>query len=203
MIGFMPRLAAIVAMALLLFVTPPADAQIYRWTDDAGNAHYADGLHGVPEGFRAKATPMNLRNSPVTTNEAKTPAVRDAAIAFTPGKHILVNATINGSTPAKLYLDTGAAHTLLSPRVLRAAGVSPDTSGEKVEARGLVADAKTAFYRVAIDSLDVSGASVGRMMVSAYDMDMPGVDGLLGQDFLGLFKVTIDSSRGLVTISPR
>jgi len=200
----MTRLAAIIAMALALVLHfQPAAAQIYRWTDDAGNAHYADGLHNVPENARSKSTTVNLRNSPVTTNEVKVPAVRDASIAFTPGKHILVTALVNGSTPARLYLDTGAAHTLLSPRVLRAAGVSPENTGEKVEARGLVADAKTAFYRVAIDSLDVGGARVGRMTVSAYDMDMPGVDGLLGQDFLGFFTVTIDSSRGLVTIAPR
>lgn len=200
----MTRLAAIVVAGLaLVLAAAPADAQIYRWTDDAGNAHYADGLQNVPEIHRTKATPVNLRNSPVTQNESPAPASRDSGIQFTPGRHIVVDAVVNGSTPVKLYLDTGAGQTLLSPRVLRAAGVSPDRDGHKVEARGLVADARTEFYRVAIDSLEVGGARVGRMLVSAYDMQMPDVDGLLGQDFLGLFKVTIDSSRGVVTISPK
>ena len=201
MIPRMARLATAVAVGLVLVLAPaPARAQIYRWTDEAGNSHYADGVQNVPEAYRGKAVPLNFRNRPPSSDP--TPA-RESAIRFTPGRHIVVDARVNGSTSAKLYLDTGAAHTLLSPRVLKAAGVSPDRDGTKVETRGLIADAKTEVYRVAIDSLEVGEARVGRMLVSAYDMEMQGVDGLLGQDFLGLFKITIDASRGIVTIAPK
>ena len=201
MIRRMIRFPTVVMVGLVLtLATAPAGAQIYRWTDDAGNAHYADSLQNVPEAYRGKAIPLSLRNSPTSSSPAATP---ESVIRFTPGRHIVVDVRVNGSTPAKLYLDTGAAHTLLSPRVLKAAGVSPDRDGTKIETRGLVADAKTEVYRVAIDSLEVGEARVGRMLVSAYDMEMQGVDGLLGQDFLGLFKITIDASRGIVTIAPK
>ena len=41
------------------------------------------------------------------------------------------------------------------------------------------------------------------MVVSSYDMDMPDVDGLLGQDFLGHFNVLIDSANGTVKLTKR
>lgn len=204
MIARMPRaVTALAALVALVLSTASAQAQIHRWIDDAGTAHYADSLQNVPETFKGRAIPLNLRNSPVSSTDSNKSAAREAAIRFTPGRHIVVEARVNGSTSAKLYLDTGAAHTLLSPRILRLAGVSPDHDGVKLQTRGMIADTKTEVYRVAIDSLEVGDARVGKMLVSAYDMDMPDVDGLLGQDFLALFKVTIDASRGIVTIAPK
>jgi hypothetical protein len=38
------------------------------------------------------------------------------------------------------------------------------------------------------------------MVVASYDMDMRDVEGLLGQDFLGNFNVTIDSNEGVVRL---
>ena len=205
MIRRMTRFAAVPAVMIgILLVTAPARAQIYRWTDDSGTVHYGDGAQSVPETYRSRSAPLSLRNNPASpATESAKPVSREATIKFTPGRHIVVEAVVNGSTSAKLYLDTGAAHTLMSPRVLRAAGVSPDRDGVKIETRGIIADAKTEMYRVAIDSLEIGDARVGRMLVSSYDMDMPDVDGLLGQDFLGLFKITIDAARGVVTIAPR
>ena len=54
--------------------------------------------------------------------------------------------------------------------------------------------------QVAVDSLEVGGARVERMVVSSYEMDMPEAEGLLGQDFLAQFNVTIDSSAGTVKL---
>jgi hypothetical protein len=41
------------------------------------------------------------------------------------------------------------------------------------------------------------------MMVSSYEMHMPDVDGLLGQDFLARFNVQIDPAAGTVKLSPK
>ena len=61
----MPR-RALLALAVLLIASfaAPATAQIYRWIDDRGNAHYADGLTNVPEAFRSGAAAVGLRNEP-------------------------------------------------------------------------------------------------------------------------------------------
>jgi len=180
-------------------------AQFYRWVDERGNAHYAEGIDNVPQQYRSVAVPLGMRNSP--TPSAATPgASRQAAgapteIRFVPGRHIIVDARINGGPTVKLILDTGAGGTLISPRALAASGVSL-TRGTRVgKTRGIAKDAEVEVMQVAIDSLEVGGARVGRMVVASYDMDMTDVEGLLGQDFLGNFNVVIDSNEGIVKLT--
>jgi hypothetical protein len=55
---------------------------------------------------------------------------------------------------------------------------------------------------VAIESLEVGQARIGRMVVASYDVAGAG-DGLLGRDFLDRFTVTIDSTNGVVTLAPK
>jgi hypothetical protein len=181
-----------------------AFAQFYRWVDERGTAHFAEGLDNVPERYRSTAVPLSMRNSPAPS--APQPGVAAVApgapteIRFVPGRHIIVDARINGGPSVKLILDTGAGGTLISPRALAASGVSL-TRGTRVgRSRGIAKDVEVEVMQVAIDSLEVGGARVGRMLVSSYDMDMPEVEGLLGQDFLGNFNVTIDSNEGVVKL---
>jgi hypothetical protein len=55
---------------------------------------------------------------------------------------------------------------------------------------------------VTISSLDVAGATVGRLTVAAHGVEGAG-DGLLGRDFLDNFSVNIDAAKGVVTLSPK
>jgi hypothetical protein len=184
----------------------PASAQYYRWVDEQGTPHYAEGLDNVPQRYRSVATPLGLRNRPAPAAPAPGTSTRAASggapteIRFVPGRHIIVDARINGGPTVKLILDTGAGGTLISPRALAASGVSL-TRGTRVgRTRGVAKDAEVEVMQVAIDSLEVGSARVGRMVVSSYDMDMRDVEGLLGQDFLGNFNVTIDSNEGVVKL---
>jgi hypothetical protein len=196
--------AGLVLLTLLLTTPAPTLAQFYRWTDDRGHSHYTEALDNIPERYRGTAVPLGYRNAPAPTPGAEPAApIGETVIRFTPGRHIVVDARVNGSTTARLILDTGAAHTLLSPRVLAAAGVSLTRGTVPTRARGLAAGTDVDIHMVVVDSLTVGEARVGRMVVSAYEMHMSDVDGLLGQDFLGRFRVTIDSSRGEVVIGPR
>jgi hypothetical protein len=206
MISLMSRalLLGLVLVGALAAGPSIALAQFYRWVDERGTAHYAEGFDNVPERYRSVAVPLGLRNSP--TPSAPTPGVATVAtgttaeIRFVPGRHIIVDARINGGPSVKLILDTGAGGTLISPRALAASGVSL-TRGTRVgRSRGIAKDVEVEVTQVAIDSLEVGGARVGRMLVSSYDMDMPEVEGLLGQDFLGNFNVTIDSNEGVVKL---
>ncbi len=46
----------LVGVALLLAVPPPpALADIYRWTDEAGSPHFTDDLSSIPERYRGQA----------------------------------------------------------------------------------------------------------------------------------------------------
>jgi len=165
--------------ALVLFVAAmwPSDAtaQIYRYVDERGTPHYVDGVDNVPERFRA----------------------------FLPGRHILVEARINDSTAVKLILDTGAANTLISPRALAAAGVSLTRGVRTARTRGVARDTEVEVQQVPISSISVGEARVANLVVSSYEMDMPEAEGLLGQDFLGNFNVSIDSGSGVVKLTKK
>ncbi len=183
----------------------PADAQFFRWTDEAGTTHYAEGLDSVPERYRGHAVPLGYRNTPSPAQGAtdQPPKKTETVIRFTPGRHIVVDARVNGATSAKMILDTGAGKTLISPRVLAAAGASLTRGTVAARTRGVASGTDIDVQLVPIESLSVGEAHAGRMFVSAYEMQMPDVDGLLGQDFLARFNVQIDPAAGIVRLSEK
>jgi hypothetical protein len=179
-------------------------AQIYRWVDGAGVPHYVDGLDAVPERYRASAAPMRLRNRPAPRAEPdagaepRTPAA-GAVIRYSPGQQIIAEVSINGATSARLILDTGADRTLVSHRVLAAAGVSLSRTVGTGQIVGVTGSDRLPY--VMIDSLEVGGIRLGRMPVGAYDV--ADADGLLGRDVLDRFNVAIDATQGVVTLTPK
>lgn len=205
-------LAAVALTALRTLASSPAVAEIVRYTDANGNAHYVEGLESVPLQFRANAVPLGLHSAPRGATSEPTTATRagsaagasapkgGAAIKYTPGQQIMVDVKINGTTSVKLLLDTGADGTMISPRALVAAGASISRPVATSRVTG-VAGSDTVNY-VVIESLEIGDARVGRMRVASYDVAGAG-DGLLGRDFLDRFSVNIDSTNGIVTLSPK
>ncbi len=200
----MTRVATLgTALAFVIALSGPAGAEIVRWTDEQGNPHYSDGIQSVPERYRSTAVPLKLWNSPPLPPGSEVASPRStggAEIHYAPGQRITVEAKINGRTPVRLLLDTGADKTLISPKVLRDAGVwlIGAASGPIVGVTGQ-ADAQS----ITLDSLEVQDARVERMHVLVFDMNRGDVDGLLGRDFLDHFHVTLDSSTGTVRLRPK
>jgi predicted aspartyl protease len=200
----MRRMALLLVALLFVLRWPaPVDAQIYRWVDDNGVPHFADGIDSVPGPYRAKAVPLGMKNSPAppTAPPGAKPAAGETSIPFVPGQRILVDARINGSANAKLLLDTGADKTLVSPRALQAAGVRIAGPTTTAEVAGATGSAQMQF--VFVDSIEVGEARVGRMAVGSQNLPIEEADGVLGRDFLDQFNVNIDSSKGVVTLSPK
>jgi len=200
----MRTVIVLLALVVALWCPATSDAEIYRWVDERGVPHYTDGIDSVPERYRATAVPLGLRNAPApgpSGSEGKA-ATGSTTIRFPPGQRIMVDVRINGNAEAILMLDTGADRTLISPRALQAAGVqisAPVASGQIMSATG---SERVQF--VVVESLEVGEAKVGRMPVGAHNLPTTDVgDGLLGRDFLDQFKVSIDSAKGTVTLSPK
>src|SRR2546430_11157587 len=64
-------LGLLVALAAaLLCWGSPAWAQMYRWTDDQGAAHYSQGLDSVPERHRSRAQLLAYPELPATAPTA-------------------------------------------------------------------------------------------------------------------------------------
>jgi hypothetical protein len=91
---------------------------------------------------------------------------------------------------------------MISPRTLLAAGVAitrPVATGSVV---GVTGTDRISY--VLVDSLEVGDARVGKMPVASYELAGTGAgDGLLGRDFLDQFKMTFDSARGEVQLTPK
>ena len=197
------RLALLTVWAALGLTAAPAWAEMYRWTDDQGGVHYTQGLDSVPARFRSAAQMMLLSERPAAPLASPSPA--DAAgnttrIPFTPGKPIMVSAKVNGGSTANLILDTGASVTVINPRVLAGMGVG-SAQAIRGSLKGATGSADVLF--VPIQSIEVGSSRSGPLRVAAHDVDLSQGDGLLGRDFLDQFKVTIDSTAGVVTIAPK
>ena len=196
----------LVAILLVLRGPAPVDAQIYRWVDDNGVPHFADGIDSVPGPYRSKAVPLGMKNAPAPPPAppgapGAKPVSSETSIRFVPGQRIMVDVRINGNAEAKLLLDTGSDKTLISPRALVAAGVRITGPTTTAEVAGATGSAPMQF--VFVDSLEVGEARVGRMSVGSQNLPIAGADGVLGRDFLDQFNVNIDSGKGVVTLSPK
>lgn len=197
----MGRLRVLLILLALLAGPVGADAQMVRWTDDQGQAHYCEGLDCVPERYRATARPLALPTTPPAPEGRKDgPPSGVTKIPFQPGKPILVNAKINGGGPVTLMLDTGASITVVNPLALWRLGIST-WFAPRGEIRG--ATGTTSVDMVRVQSIEVGEAKAGPLVIVGHDIESKEVDGLLGRDFLDRFSVNIDSAAGVVTLSPR
>src|SRR5687768_15990373 len=128
MIGSMLRRAAL-ALTLTLLTTR-ASAENVKYTDDSVTKQYVEGIQSVPRQYRARAVPLCLSNDgsaapprgtvePIGTASGKGGAI----IRHAPDVRIAVNATVNGSAPAQLLLDSDVYRTKIKTRAAAAAGV--------------------------------------------------------------------------------
>jgi predicted aspartyl protease len=195
--------SAFAALVLTLTLAPAAHAQLYRWTDEKGETHFGQGMESVPERYRSRAGAVGSVDPPPAPSGPAAAMVTDGVtrIAFAPGRSIMVTAKINGRAPVQLMLDTGASRTTISPAALIGLGVSY-RDAPRVQFRGVTGSASA--YLVSLESVEVGGARVGPLRVISHDAQLGGgAVGLLGQDFLNHFRVTIDNARGVVEFAPK
>ena len=111
------------------------------------------------------------------------------------GSLFVVTILVNETRSARLILDTGASHTILSRRIARDLGLwgqRPTASVTMHTAGGAVqADL------MQIDSIRIGGADVRQSIAAIHDLPdtPPNIEGLLGLSVLSHFEVTLDTAR--------
>ncbi len=111
------------------------------------------------------------------------------------GSLFVVTIQVNETRPAKLILDTGASHTILSHAIARDLGLfsrRPVASATMHTVGGSVqAD------MVHVDSIRIAGAEVRNSIAAIHDLPdaPPDIEGLLGLSVLRQFEVTLDTAR--------
>lgn len=111
------------------------------------------------------------------------------------GSLFVVTILVNETRSARLILDTGASHTILSRAIARdlglwsqrpSASVTMHTAGGSVQAD-----------LMHIDSIRIGSAQVRQSIAAIHDLPdaPPDIEGLLGLSVLGHFEVTLDTAR--------
>ncbi len=191
---------------------------LYRCTDPSGASVFTDSPAQLDRCEKLESDTATLpapgtnrlrpspppRRAPIPTlseHEARTVAPTSVPGQVTVpvqrhGHLLIVSTQINGTRQARLILDTGASHTILSREVANDLGLLVGTESAPVVLK--TAGGMVQADLVRVDSISLAEAEVQDTLVAVYDMPdaPPGVDGLLGLTFLDKFVVTLDPARG-------
>jgi clan AA aspartic protease (TIGR02281 family) len=143
---------------------------------------------------RVRVAAVDVRppeTSAASTEVAGIPLVRN-------GNHFLVDARL-GSQQARLLIDTGASLTMLTPEMLKRRGLAARATGRTglfTTANGRVS---APIYR--LDSVSIGDWQVSDLDVGVLELGDPGIDGLLGMNFLRHFQFFIDQHEALLRLS--
>jgi len=118
--------------------------------------------------------------------------------------HIWLPAVLNHKEQVTLLLDTGTAHTLITPDTARRLGLSPTAETPKQTLRVL------GGHQVEVPVVLLTSVTVGQTAVQNVPVgvvasfpDILPVDGLLGADILRHFTLTLDYAASRLTLVPQ
>lgn len=114
----------------------------------------------------------------------------------------IVPALING-VPATMLLDTGASFTIVHPKLAQRAGIEIPLEARRVRTV-VVGGGQIRMPLARARSLSVQQAAVEAIDVAVYDAlpRLEGVDGILGNNFLNHFTLTVDRQNRTLLLVP-
>lgn len=109
----------------------------------------------------------------------------------------IVEAVVNDTGRGRFLVDTGASITAISPELADSLGIVPGRPPVVIKLQTMSGETKAPV--VGIATLRVG--SIEARDVHAVIHDMPeGLDGILGNTFLGRYSVTLNARQGLLTV---
>ena len=99
---------------------------------------------------------------------------------------------LNDTRAGRFLVDTGSSVTVVSPALAADLGIGGEAGGAPVELHTL--GGRTAGQPATVASLRVGGVELRDAPVVLHDPG-PGIDGILGNTFLGRYRVTVDADR--------
>ena len=197
------RPAFIIFLALSVFPSLSAAADILRWVDEKGIVHFTDNVHNIPERYRGNATRIKAVEPPRRAEPAKAEPDKASVSRQRRGQVAVVQAILNSKASASLIVDTGASYTMISRAVAKELEI-------EVEGKNLptipfqTANGVISAPVVTLESIEVGGMQVKDLTAAVYDtFPDAGVSGLLGLNFLSHFRMDIDSKNGLLHLEKK
>jgi predicted aspartyl protease len=114
----------------------------------------------------------------------------------------VVTVKLNGEQDARLIVDTGASHSVVSHRLAIELGLYSDLAMGTVTMNTVGGSVQAPLAR--IKSIRLAEAEVRDSVVVIHDLpDSPGgVEGLLGLSALREFQVTLDPTKKVLSLQP-
>ncbi len=196
------RYSAICLLALVL-QTSDASSEIFRWTDEAGNLHFAQSIQQVPPQYRKQAfSESSTKNEgsfqTYTTNSEyqRSRASGKYRIPFVAeGSLMRVTAIINGHLEVPFIIDTGASGVSLPASAASRLGISIGPNTQRVTMQ--TANGAIELPVVRLDSVDLAGARVDGLMAT---LNPTMSIGLLGGSFFNQFTYGVDPAARVITL---
>jgi hypothetical protein len=194
---FLNFISAAVVLLMLRFPGPLFAQELYRWVDDKQTIHFSDDFYSIPEKYQRGAekrlfapsrsipTPMPEDDSRQSTEPTQSPLNVEF---FQIGGRILVEGFINQRGPVQLIVDQGAMITTISALMAAQLGI---TRNDSVPLRLEGSPGLVSGHLVTIDSLRLGDAEIESPDIAISER-VSSADGVLGRDFLGLFRVHMD-----------
>ena len=202
-------------IALGLFCTSAAQAEIFKWKDESGRLHFAQDLNHVPSRYRAQAKSgvVDTKKGPAIQRyqpaAAPSPSKRSAGSASSnqggsgkvhkirverAGSTMRVNVRLNDSVTAPFYVDTGASDVVMPEWVAKELGL--DLEGARTAYYG-TANGTIQQTLVTLDSVQLGGARAENVPAS---ISTSMNTGLLGLSFFNHFRYRVDPGSGTITL---
>lgn len=146
--------------------------------------------------------PVPIPSNPIEPPQLASPptehTVRPASISVPLerlGSLFVVTIQVNETRLARLILDTGASHTILSHAIARELGLFSNPPVASVSMHTVGGSVQADMVRV--DSIRIAGAEVRNSIAAIHDLPdaPPDIEGLLGLSVLHQFEVTLDTAR--------
>jgi clan AA aspartic protease (TIGR02281 family) len=194
---------SLICLLALLLHTGDAWSEIFRWTDEAGNLHFAQTIQQVPPQFRAQAlgqravkgggsfqtyTKSAEHQRSATSGKYRIPFVAEGSL-------MRVTAIVNGHLEVPFFIDTGASGVSLPASVAGQLGISIGPNTQRITMR--TANGPVELPYVRLDAVDLAGARVEGLMATLN----PTMNiGLLGGAFFNQFTYGVDPAASVITL---
>jgi clan AA aspartic protease (TIGR02281 family) len=182
-------------LAVAILGLPHAvQAQVYTWTDADGRVHYSD----VPVGQGAKRVDMGTGNT-VHNPDFNQQRLRASIPYRDIAGQMHVQGQVNG-VAVDFIVDTGASLMVIPRAVAQQAGIGTEGTGSIPiqTANGLIN-----APLVSVGSFDLGSLHADDVSAVVHDIDASGQVGLLGMNFLGAYKMTIDHQQHMLMLEPK
>jgi aspartyl protease family protein len=175
--------------------------RLSRWRE--ASAAFETALRLNPPADLAATTQQGIRSLAPVLRGASPPNARGEETLVTlrrAGGNWIGEVRLNDSRTARFVVDTGASLCVVAPEVAADLGVRPGPGAEMIPMQ--VVGGVTAGPRITLASVRVGDAEVENVAAVIHSIG-PGIEGLLGNSFLGRFTVTVDPGRGVLILRPR